>query len=131
MDITAGSLIGMAKLIGEWIKSGVSSSSANKYDLFEALHSVQDALTVTRSCISRMNRSGERDWAKEEVISKLWNSASKDLRKVDEHALADKCSLKGYYWASPENWNNDETKDAEIEVTQVFNDVQTLLAEYT
>ena len=67
-----------------------------------------------------MNRSGNRDEQKEEVISKLWNSASKDLRKINEHKLADKCSLKGYYWASPEEWDNNESNDAEIEVNQVL-----------
>jgi hypothetical protein len=92
---------------------------------------VQDALTITRSYIAHRERGNERDFDKEEALSRLWNSASRDLYKVGEYALADKCGLKGYFWGSPDSWKDTNYPNAGIEVDKVFNDVCALLKKHT
>jgi hypothetical protein len=127
MEFTAATLITFVKQIGDWGSGILKHQSNKKKEYIEALYSVLDALTITRSYLSYQKRTGERDRDKEEALSMLWNSASKGLRAVEAHDLADKCSLKGFYWADPEDWSDDDYPDAEIEVEKVFHDTQSLL----
>jgi hypothetical protein len=127
MDITSESLIDLFKLLGSWVAEIANKLGVKKRENIEALSSVQDALTVTRSYIASLNRKNQRDYDKEKALSLLWNSASNGLYKVGQYELAQKCSLKGYYWASPDSWKDSDYPDAEIEVDKVFNDVQNIL----
>ena len=131
MEITSASLISLSKLLGDWVSRITNRLGARKREYISALSSVQDALTITRSYIAHLDRGNPRDYDKEEALSKLWNSASNGLFAVGESELGEKCSLKGYYWASPNSWKDSEYSDAEIEVNKVFNDVQRLLMENT
>lgn len=131
MEITAALLIDFSTLLGKWVSGITKNIEAQKQKYVEVLSSVLDALTITRSYIAHLNRGNPREYDREEILSKLWNSASKELYNIGENDLANKCGLKGYYWAAPDSWKGTEYSNAEIEVNKVFNDVQKLLNENT
>ncbi len=41
--------------------------------------------------------------------------------------LADRCFLKGDYWANPDIWSDQEIREARIEIDRVFKEARALL----
>jgi hypothetical protein len=70
-----------------------------------------------------------RDDEREAGLSRLWTQAALKLREVNPE-LADRCALKGSYWASPEQWVGKDVCRAHIEINQMFKAARRLLTAY-
>ena len=129
-------IIGIANALHGWFGTLSGQQRERREDEKAALRSLYAALNETRIYIGKLSRPsvlriGESQNVKrnEEIearISRLWTEASVSLRDLD-HDLAERCMLKGDYWANPEVWSEQDIARARIGISRVFKDAQKLL----
>lgn len=88
-----------------------------------ALKQIHEALVQTQLYL---RKNSMRDADKEFQLSKLWYQASIPLRHVDK-GLANICNLKGGYWSNPDAWDDLETGEYDIAISNVETKVRELL----
>lgn len=102
-----------------------------------ALERLGKAVTETRLYLKRLDRAAiskakkgqaERRRARgtEEELSRLWTDASIALRRVNQN-LAERCYLKGGYWADPENWSAADIKSTNIAFEEMDDELHKFL----
>ncbi len=94
--------------------------------LTQALNALYVALSETKLYIVSRKRTGKADRQKEEDLSRLWVQASIPMRYIDQD-LADRCMLKGDYWADPGEWNDERIEESRIEIGRVFAEARELI----
>jgi len=129
-------IIGIANSLHGWFGTLSGQQRERREDEKAALRSLYAALNETRIYIGRLSRPSvsrirrsqdvERNEEIEARISRLWTEASVSLRDLDRD-LAERCLLKGDYWANPEAWSEQDIARARIGVNRVFKDAQKLL----
>lgn len=129
-------IIGIVNLLHGWFGTLSDKQRVRHEDEKTALRSLYTAINETRIYIGRLSRSSvsriernqsvERNEEVEARISRLWTEASVSLRDLD-HDLAERCMLKGDYWANPETWSRQDIDRARIGINRVFKDAQKLL----
>lgn len=134
LELTA--IIGITNALHGWFGTLSGQQRVRREDEKTALRSLYAALNETRIYIGRLSRpsmsgikksqSVDRNEEIEARISRLWTEASISLRDLD-HDLAERCMLKGDYWANPETWSEQDIARARIGINRVFKDAQKLL----
>ena len=89
----------------------------------EALSQAYAALVRTQAYA---NRNGARNHDTEHKISELWYQASIPLRHIDNE-LANICNLKGGYWSNPKAWDELDTGEYDIALSNVEKKLRDLL----
>ena len=129
-------IIGIADSLRAWFEALRGQHRAKREDEKAALRALYTALNETRIYLGIISRPSfsriegsqraERNEETEARISRLWTEASVSLRDVDRD-LAERCLLKGDYWANPEAWSKRDISRARIGLNRVFRDAQKLL----
>lgn len=105
------------KEMRDWIlgidKAQLEHNKENK----TALKSIYIALGETKSYFAD-RKEEDRNRERERQISRLWFEASVELKNIDQQ-LAERCFLKGDYWANPENWNKKEKEYLAISLNEM------------
>jgi len=124
--------------IRQWFESLRTHNTYRDERYQEALGSLYTALNETRIYIGWLDRGrygkalsvnnppAQRNEETEAKLSRLWTTAALKLRNID-HELAERCMLKGDYWANPEAWSEDKIKRARIQIDSVFREARKLL----
>lgn len=86
--------------------------------LTEGIDALVEALMETRLYYGTYRQTLIRDRKREEKLSRIWVKTSNKLRRVDED-LADRCNMKGQYWADPQTWTDNEYASAIISIENV------------
>lgn len=68
----------------------------------------------------------QRDIKTEEALSRLWMDASIELRPIN-HDLAERCFLKGQYWADRDGWSDEDGEKTNIKLEKLLEDARALL----
>lgn len=68
----------------------------------------------------------ERNIQTEEALSRLWMEASVELRDINP-VLAERCFLKGQYWADRDSWSEGDVRKTNITLAKVLEDAQALM----
>ena len=134
MDLTI--LLPILSHVREWLNLLQRNKGQNSLREEEALTALYMAVNETRiymgsfggymiGVASRKDRK-KRDRETEEKLARLWTAASIKLRPVNMD-LADRCFLKGDYWANPDIWSEQEIRKARIEIDRVFKEARALL----
>ncbi|HTA59652.1 MAG TPA: hypothetical protein VK805_15935 [Candidatus Baltobacteraceae bacterium] len=68
----------------------------------------------------------QRNIRAEEALSRLWIEASVELRDINPD-LADRCFLKGTFWADRDQWSDEDVQRANITLQKVVRDARAFL----
>ena len=74
----------------------------------------------------KQKRKFQRNIKSEEAISRLWMEASVELRDIAPD-LAERCFLKGQYWADRDGWSDDDVRKSNIKLDKVLEDAKALM----
>jgi Alpha/beta hydrolase family len=86
----------------------------------EAVITFNEALMETRRYIAEQKRNhGQRDLAKENVISGLWMKAADALYPLD-HRLASLCMIKGNGWIDESVWDDPRYKGLPLKLNDML-----------
>jgi len=100
------------KLLWKVLKEGKANKEHINSQQYEFLRVASKAVRQTLSYIKDENK---RDTKTEEELSELWANVALAARPFDSD-LAERCYLKGNYWANPNSWSDEEIKNAGIEI---------------
>ena len=85
----------------------------------EFLKVASKAVRQTLAYIGHIGRDeNKRDLRTEEKLSDLWAKVALAAQSFDSD-LAERCYLKGNYWANPDNWGDEEVKNDRIEIERI------------
>ncbi len=103
------------KLLWKLVKEGRANKEHTNKQKHEFLKVASKAIRRTLSYIRDENK---RDTKTEEELSELWANVALAARPFDSN-LAERCYLKGNYWANPNNWSDEEVRNAGIEIERI------------
>lgn len=138
--IDLNTLLGIFTQLRQWLEFTKASGKETDKDYQEALTALYNALNETRIYLGSLERNSlsaksdllqipsARNIDTEARLSKLWTAAAIKLRQYDLN-LADRVFIKGDYWANPDRWINEEIKEANIQIEELFQDARKLLQE--
>ena len=95
----------------------------------EALEAILTALNETRIYLGSREQQGasvERDEAREAELSRLWTRCAIVLQPLNG-SLAERCLMKGDYWANPARWTGSDLQRTNIGIDQILEDVRQLI----
>jgi hypothetical protein len=91
----------------------------------DTVKTVLVALNQTKAYITDWNK-GERSREREHALVRLWTEAAVAIRRHDKD-FADALQMKAEYWADPENWTDEQVRNAGIGIETVANKARLLL----
>ncbi|MGD1041499.1 MAG: hypothetical protein ABR913_00380 [Sedimentisphaerales bacterium] len=90
----------------------------------EALTKLSEAVTETRIILGKQ-RKQEIASEDKERLSRLWSKAGIAISEFDRD-LAERCDIKGVFWAGPENWTDKQIDDANIRIVAMEREMREL-----
>lgn len=134
MEIT--SITSLLSPLKEWF-TAISAERVRREERYqEALTALYLALNETRIYLGSLERKWQadeksteerRNYETEAKLSRLWTAASLKLKPFNRD-LAERCLMKGDYWAIPETWDGADIKSARIGIDQMFKAARKLLS---
>lgn len=119
-------LVGLLPALGNLLKDKSQRRRLQDDRGQRAVESILRAVNETKLYIAALSRSKSRDTDREEELSRLWTETAAALHGIDDD-LGRRCRLKGEYWANPEQWSEQQVRDARILLTEVASDADALL----
>ncbi len=108
------------KLLWKVLEEGKANKKHINSQRYEFLKVASKAIRRTLSYIRDENK---RDTKTEEELSELWANVALAARPFDSD-LAERCYLKGNYWANPNSWSDEEIKNAGIEIGRIDTEIR-------
>lgn len=112
--VTSVSLWELVKHAGRWVTNLKRAGAERKQESVNALRQVILAAQRTSVYIRQLNDTGERDHHQEMDLSVLWAELGFQLEDLKLEELAQRCRMKGTYWADPENMDADVLRKADV-----------------
>ena len=127
MVVEITTLISIFNQLREWIGLIDARQVRDNANLKTALKSIYVAALETKMYLAAIEDRGEpQNHDTEAKLSRLWLEAALDLREIDPD-LADRCLLKGDYWANPNRWTDEQVEESRINVNTVYEEARKLL----
>lgn len=82
--------------------------------------------SIDRNELKKLQDNERRDYEEETRLSRLWTVASEKIAPFNTD-LADRCFLKGDYWAAPDSWTSEQVNAAKIEIKRMFETARKLI----
>jgi hypothetical protein len=124
LDLLA--FISLVPEIGGWIrgfkKKRVRLDERNR----KAADALLRALNETEIYLGGVKRGQPQAPEREDTLSRAWTEAAACLHSIDAD-LAQRCRLKGKFWADPDGWTVEQLEKARIGINQVSEDMNGLL----
>ncbi|EDK1372331.1 hypothetical protein GF250_21745 [Salmonella enterica subsp. enterica serovar Virchow] len=92
------------------LKALESTSREQAKQTSEAIKSLTKAIHETEIYFSSRVRGAERDFEREQILSRYWSDSAEPLRIIDAYYFSDLCALKAKYWLFPEQYSREEVK---------------------
>lgn len=119
-------LVSVFQHIISWLKLANDEKQKDREDYKKALLSVYLAANETKLYVATLKRRKKADIKRQAELSRLWTQAAVEIRELDA-ALAQKCLLRGDYWADPTEWTQEELESARISLKEIFERSRELL----
>lgn len=86
----------------------------------DALSAFLDALNETTIYLGRVSQDPNASRRhQEETLSRLWRGAAQKVRRYHPE-LAERCNLKGAYWADRHRWSKKEIDEMQISIREIM-----------
>ncbi|WP_088328401.1 hypothetical protein [Lacimicrobium sp. SS2-24] len=110
LQLTTKDWISLATHLKKWITNLRRARAQRKTQSKQALRNVIKATRETTLYLRSVREGGQTSFERESELAILWTELSFELEDLNLIALADKCRIKGRYWADPEQ-SGDELQD--------------------
>lgn len=111
--------------VKKWVTNLLRAKSERKEQSKKALRAVTKAVRETTIYLRDLREGGQKSIDRERELSLLWTELSFKLEDLGLKKLANRCSLKGRYWADPAAFDKAFLNRADIrlsEIEQLAND---------
>lgn len=105
--------------IKKWVTNLLRAKSERKKQSKEALRAVIKAVRETTIYLRNLRVGNQKSLEKERELSLLWTELSFKLEDLGLKKLANRCSLKGRYWADPVAFNKTFLNRADIRLSDI------------
>lgn len=105
--------------VKKWVTNLLRAKSERKKQSKEALRAVIKAIRETTIYLRKLREGGQKSIEKERDLSLLWTELSFKLEDLGLKKLANRCSLKGRYWADPAAFNKAFLSQADIRLSEI------------
>lgn len=105
--------------VKKWVTNLLRAKSERKKQSKEALRAVIRAVRETTIYLRNLREGGQKSIDRERELSLLWTELSFKLEDLGLKKLANRCSLKGRYWADPTAFNKNFLNQADIRLTDI------------
>jgi len=127
--ISSISLWELTKHSGIWVRNLLRARKKRKRDSQEALRKVIIASRETRVYIRQFSSSEKRNYQRERELTRCWSELGFALKDLKLDSLAQRCQLKGEYWADPERKDWVYLKKIDSSLEQVEQQAEEILQE--
>jgi hypothetical protein len=119
-------LIGLLPALGSLLKDTTRRRKLQNDRGQRVVECILRAVNETKLYVAALSRGNERDGAREEELSRRWTDTAAALHGIDDD-LAQRCRMKGEYWADPDRWSEQSLRKAKILLAEVAADADVLL----
>lgn len=105
--------------VKKWVTNLIRAKSERKKQSKEALRAVIRAVRETTIYLRNLREGGQKSIDRERELSLLWTELSFRLEDLGLKKLANRCSLKGRYWADPAAFNKTFLNRIEIRLSDI------------
>lgn len=105
--------------VKKWVTNLLRAKSERKKQSKEALRAVIRAVRETTIYLRDLREGGQKSIKKERELSLLWTELSFKLDDLGLKKLANRCSLKGRYWADPAAFDKAFLNRADIRLSEI------------
>jgi len=105
--------------VKKWITNLSRAKSERKRQSKEALRAVIKAVRETTIYLRSLREGAKKSINKEKDLSLLWTELSFRVEDIGLKKLANRCSLKGRYWADPAVFDEAFLKNAAIRLSDI------------
>ena len=105
--------------VKKWVTNLLRAKSERKKQSKEALRAVIRAVRETTIYLRDLREGGKKSIKKERELSLLWTELSFKLDDLGLKKLANRCSLKGRYWADPAAFDKAFLNRADIRLSEI------------
>lgn len=105
--------------VKKWVTNLLRAKSERKKQSKEALRAVIRAVRETTIYLRNLREGGQKSIDRERELSLLWTELSFKLEDLGLKKLANRCSLKGRYWADPAAFNKTFLNRVEIRLVDI------------
>ena len=118
-EMTAIEWLNLITHVKRWVSNLLRARTKRKAESKEALRSVIRAVRETEIYIRKLNEGGKKSIKSEKELSLLWTNLSFLLRDLKLEKLAERCEIKGKYWADPSRYDSDFLNKAGTKLPEV------------
>lgn len=93
--------------VKKWVTNLLRARTERKRQSKKALRAVIEAVRETKIYLRGLREGEEKSIKEEKKLSKLWTDLSFELKDLGLTKLADRCNIKGSYWADPTEFDKD------------------------
>lgn len=105
--------------VKKWVTNLLRAKSERKKQSKEALRAVIKAVRETTIYLRNLREGGQKSIEKERDLSLLWTELSFKIEDLSLKKLANRCSLKGRYWADPAAFDKAFLYRADIRLSEI------------
>jgi len=105
--------------VKKWVTNLLRAKSERKKQSKEALRAVIRAVRETTIYLRDLREGGQKSIDKEKELSLLWTELSFKIEDLGLKKLANRCSVKGRYWADPAAFNKTFLNQADIRLSEI------------
>lgn len=105
--------------VKKWVTNLLRAKSERKKQSKEALRAVIRAVRKTTIYLRNLREGGQKSIERERELSLLWTELSFKLEDLGLKKLANRCSLKGRYWADPAAFDKAFLNRAYIRLSEI------------
>lgn len=105
--------------VKKWVTNLLRAKSERKKQSKEALRAVIRAIRETTIYLRDLREGGQKSIDRERELSFLWTELSFKLEDLGLKKLANRCDLKGRYWADPATFNKIFLNLADIRLSDI------------
>jgi len=126
-NISTALLWEIFKHAGSWLSNLNRASDKRKQQSINALRNIILASRETAVYIRQMNDTSSRDHTTEKHLSALWTDLGFALEDLGISKLAKRCNIKGKQWATPDHYDADFIKKADVSLDRMERLAQEIL----
>lgn len=129
LELSASEWLSIITHVKKWVRNLIRAKAERKRESKEALRAVIKAVRKTTLYLRSLKEGGNKSIEKEENLSMLWTELSFQLDDIGLRKLADRCRIKGKYWADPDLFKKSFLEPAGTRLDDIEELAQKSLAE--
>jgi hypothetical protein len=105
--------------VKQWVSNLRRAKRERKEASKEALRAVIVAVRATTVYLRSLGEGHRKSFEKEERLAREWTELAFKLEDIGLHKLAKRCSIRGMYWANPNEYTEEFLEKAGVRLDDI------------